>query len=117
MSAARSHPLKSMPVTTAGPRRAEPAPASPGSGAPKVAAEGVPIAVLPDPRTVTVTGIQPGLTVRGLGRNELPVADWLCTCGHHERARGRRAVTELTTRACVGQCPHNASPQSRRNAA
>ena len=38
----------------------------------------------------TVTGIQPGLTVRGLGRNELPVADWLCACGHHERARGRR---------------------------
>ncbi|MGZ2357268.1 hypothetical protein LRE75_11355 [Streptomyces sp. 372A] len=53
-----------------------------------------------------MTGIQPGLTVRGLGRNQIPVADWLCTCGHHERARGRRAVTELTTRATVQQCPH-----------
>ncbi|NVI33009.1 hypothetical protein EK410_27195 [Streptomyces sp. CAI-17] len=55
-----------------------------------------------------MTGIQPGLTVRGLGRNELPVADWLCACGHHERARGRRAVTELTSRATVQQCPHTA---------
>ncbi|WP_328895198.1 hypothetical protein [Streptomyces sp. NBC_00236] len=96
---------------------AEPAPGASGSGAAKVVAEGVRIAVLPDPRTVTVSGIQPGLTVRGIGRNEMPVADWLCTCGHHERARGRKAVTELTTRAHVGQCPHNAPDQSRRTAA
>ncbi|WP_327116611.1 hypothetical protein OG206_16155 [Streptomyces sp. NBC_01341] len=53
-----------------------------------------------------MTGIQPGPTVRGLDRNEIPVADWLCACGHHERARGRSAVTELTTRARVQQCPH-----------
>ncbi|MEV6311475.1 hypothetical protein AB0M10_23070 [Streptomyces sp. NPDC051840] len=53
-----------------------------------------------------MTGIQPGLVVRGLGRREIPVADWLCACGHHERARGRRAVTELTTRATVQHCPH-----------
>ncbi|MEV5658156.1 hypothetical protein [Streptomyces sp. NPDC052291] len=77
-----------------------------GEGALKVVAEGVRVAVRADPHAVTVTGIQPGLTIRGLGRNELPVADWLCACGHHERARGRRAVTELTTRATVQQCPH-----------
>ncbi|MXG24217.1 hypothetical protein GRQ63_00555 [Streptomyces sp. YIM 132580] len=64
---------------------------------------------------MTVTGIRPGLTVRKLGRNEIPVADWLCACGHHEHARGRNAVTELTTRARVDHCPH--TEQHRRNAA
>ncbi|WP_458338825.1 hypothetical protein, partial [Streptomyces sp. 372A] len=95
-----------LPATPTRPRLAEPAPAAPGESAAKVVAEGVRVAVRPDPHTVTVTGLQPGLTVRGLGRNQIPVADWLCTCGHHERARGRRAVTELTTRATVQQCPH-----------
>ncbi|MFD9772251.1 hypothetical protein ACFWXE_18295 [[Kitasatospora] papulosa] len=109
--------LKSLPSTTTGPGIAEPAPGGSGSGAPKVVAEGVRVAVLPDPRTATVTGIQPGLTVRGLGRNEIPVADWLCACGHFERTRGRRAVTELTTRASVQQCPHNIPTQTRRSAA
>ncbi|MFJ7626479.1 hypothetical protein ACIQZN_08320 [Streptomyces sp. NPDC097595] len=60
-----------------------------------------------------MTGIQPGLTVRGLGRNQIPVADWLCTCGHFERARGRNAVTNLATRARVGQCPHTEPVVSR----
>ncbi|WP_424920590.1 MULTISPECIES: hypothetical protein [unclassified Streptomyces] len=109
--------LKSLPSTTTGPRIAEPAQGGSSGGAAKVVAEGVRVAVLPDPRTVTVTGIQPALTVRGLGRNEIPVADWLCTCGHYERARGRRAVIELTTRAHVQQCPHNVPAESRRNAA
>ncbi|WP_257138456.1 hypothetical protein [Streptomyces sp. rh34] len=63
-----------------------------------------------------MTGIRPGLTVRGLGRNQTPAADWLCSCGHHERAWGRRAVTELTTRASVGHCPHN-TPATGRAAA
>uniref|UniRef100_A0AAU3GTM3 Uncharacterized protein n=1 Tax=Streptomyces sp. NBC_01401 TaxID=2903854 RepID=A0AAU3GTM3_9ACTN len=109
--------LKSLPSTTTGPRIAEPAPGTSGSGAAKVVAEGVRVAVLPDPRTVTVTGIQPGLSVRGLDRHEIPVADWLCACGHFERARGRKAVTELTTRASVQQCPHNTPGESRRSAA
>ncbi|MEV5295097.1 hypothetical protein AB0K64_28135 [Streptomyces sp. NPDC053741] len=108
--------LKSLPSTTTGPRIAEPAPTTPGGGAAKVVAEGVLIAVLPDPRTVTVTGIQPGLSLRGLDRTEIPVADWLCTCGHHERARGRRAVIELNNRATVGHCPHTPT-QTRRTAA
>ncbi|WP_328895252.1 hypothetical protein [Streptomyces sp. NBC_00236] len=117
MTAPRNLPLKSVQSPPTGPRLAEPAPAASGSGAPKVVAEGVPVALLPDPRTATVTGIQPGLTVHGIGRNELPVADWLCTCGQYERARGRKAVTELTTRARVGQCPHIAPDKSRRTAA
>ncbi|MEV0010818.1 hypothetical protein [Streptomyces sp. NPDC047973] len=95
--------LKSLPAPPA-PRRT--GRARSGEGAAKVVAEGVRVAVRPDPHTATVTGIQPGLVVRGLGRREIPVADWLCACGHHERARGRRAVTELTTRAHVGECPH-----------
>ncbi|CAM5487134.1 hypothetical protein [Streptomyces atroolivaceus] len=107
--------LKSLPPTTTGPRIAEPAPGGSGSGAAKVVAEGVRAAVLPDPRTVT--GIRPGLSVRGLERRGFPVADWLCTCGHYERARGRKAVAELTTRACVQQCPHTVPTESRRSAA
>ncbi|MFJ9419789.1 hypothetical protein ACIRPT_37385 [Streptomyces sp. NPDC101227] len=46
-----------------------------GSGAPKVVAEGALSALRPDPQMVTVTGIQPGFVVRGLGRGQLPVAD------------------------------------------
>lgn len=88
-----------------------------GDEAPKVVAEGVRIAVLPDPRTVTVTGIQPGLTVRGIGRKEIPVADWHCACGRHERARGRRAVIELTARAGVQLCPHTTATVPGRAAA
>lgn len=56
---------------------------------------------------VTVSGITPGIDIRGLDRDEIPVADWLCACGHHERARGRRAVAELLTRATVGTCTHS----------
>ncbi|MGP3633683.1 hypothetical protein ACTU45_10005 [Streptomyces sp. 24-1644] len=116
MSPQQRPDLKSLPATPTGPGIAEPAPAASGSSAPRVAAEGVLVAVLPDPRTVTVTGIQPGLTVRGLDRHEVPVGDWLCACGHHERARGRRAVIELNARATVGHCPHTTT-QTRRTAA
>ncbi|MFE9255945.1 hypothetical protein [Streptomyces sp. NPDC006879] len=108
--------LKSLIPTTTHPGSAEPASAASGSGAPKVVGgKAVPVAVLPDPHTVTVTGIRPGLTVQGFGRSQIPTADWLCACGHHEHARGRNAVTELTTRARVDHCPH--AEQHRRNAA
>lgn len=59
-----------------------------------------------DPHTVTVTGITPGLQIQLEG---IPVADWLCTCGQHERARGRAAVIRLTARASVRDCPHTAT--------
>ncbi|WP_406078190.1 hypothetical protein OG337_18220 [[Kitasatospora] papulosa] len=106
--------LKSLPSTTMGPGMAEPARGGSGGGAETVVAEGVPTAVLPDPRTVT--GIRPGLRLRGLERRGFPVADWLCACGHYERARGRRAVIELNARATVGHCPHTTT-QTRRSAA
>lgn len=116
MSPPARPPLEGQPIPPAGLSIAEQPPAASGSGAAKVVAGGARVAVLPDPRTVTVTGIQPGLTVRGLGRKEIPIADWLCTCGHHERARGRRAVIELNTRATVAHCPHTTT-QTRRTAA
>ncbi|MFJ6788839.1 hypothetical protein [Streptomyces angustmyceticus] len=110
-------PLKSLPATPERPSSAEPAPAPPGSGAPKVVAEGVLSVLRPDPHTITVTGLLAGLSIRGLDRGEIPVADWLCACGHHERARGRRAVVELTGRVRVGHCPHQAAEATRRTAA
>jgi hypothetical protein len=53
-----------------------------------------------------ITGIRPGLTARGLDRDQTPVADWLCACGHHERATGRAAVAQLLARVRAGHCPH-----------
>ncbi|MET7368348.1 hypothetical protein ABZS61_21310 [Streptomyces sp. NPDC005566] len=113
MTTQTNSPLKSLPNP---PRPRRSGPGNSGGEAPKVVAEGVRVAVLPDPRAVTVTSIQPGLVVRGLGREEIPVADWLCACGHHERARGRSAVIELTTRVRVQQCPHTTPAASGRAA-
>lgn len=53
-----------------------------------------------------ITGIPAGLTVRGLDRDQTPVADWLCACRRHERATGRAAVAQLLARVRVGVCPH-----------
>ncbi|MFC8985152.1 hypothetical protein [Streptomyces sp. NPDC057115] len=53
-----------------------------------------------------IEGIPAGLTVRGLDRDQTPVADWLCACRHHERATGRPAVQQLLARARTGVCPH-----------
>ncbi|MFE4649444.1 hypothetical protein [Streptomyces sp. NPDC056707] len=118
MSARPRPRLEGLLSTPTGPTTAEPASATSCSGAPKVVGrQAVPFAVLPAPHTATVTSFRPGLHMRGLERGGFPVADWLCACGRHERARGRQAVTELTTRVRVGQCPHNVPAQSRRNVA
>ncbi|EST25803.1 hypothetical protein M878_28115 [Streptomyces roseochromogenus subsp. oscitans DS 12.976] len=94
-----------------GPHGAVQGPPRPTVGEPKVAArKGVLSAVGSDPQTVTVTGITPGLQIRCEG---VPVADWLCACGHHERARGRAAVIRLTARVRVGVCPHTATAEGR----
>ncbi|MEU9199478.1 hypothetical protein [Streptomyces sp. NPDC048332] len=115
MTAPRNPPIKSIQTPPTGPRIAEPAPGTSGSGAPKVVGrQAVPTAVRPDPDVITVTGIWPGLQIRMTG---IPQADWLCHCGHHERARGRTAVIELTTRVRVGHCPHTTPTESRRTAA
>jgi hypothetical protein len=54
----------------------------------------------------TVTGIRPGLDIRGLDRDQTPVADWLCACGRHERVTGRLDVQDLLARVRAGHCPH-----------
>lgn len=101
--------------TPTGPNTAEPAPTESGSSAPTgVGRQAVPTSVRPDPNAITVTGIHPGLQIRMWG---IPQADWLCRCGHFERARGRTAVIELTTRVRVRHCPHTAAEEHRRNAA
>ncbi|MBG0854134.1 hypothetical protein I2W78_20355 [Streptomyces spinoverrucosus] len=80
-------------------------------GEPKVAArKGVLSAVGSDSQTVTVAGITPGLQIQCEG---VPVADWLCACGYHERARGRAAVIRLTARIHVGDCPHTTTAEGR----
>ncbi|MGY4971618.1 hypothetical protein ACWGCC_20840 [Streptomyces nigrescens] len=117
MSTRPHPPLEGQPARSTGLNSAEPARAPSGGGAPKGGAEGVLSALRPDPQTVTVTGIRPGIEIRGLGRGDVPVADWLCACGWHERARGRKAVIELTTRVRVGRCPHRAPETNRKTAA
>nr|WP_245695115.1 hypothetical protein [Streptomyces antibioticus] len=93
-----------------GPQGAVQGPPRPSVGELKVAArKGVHIAVGFDPQTVTVTGTTPGLQIQCEG---IAVADWLCVCGHHERARGRAAVIRLT-RARVGVCPHTTAAEGR----
>ncbi|MFF7040139.1 hypothetical protein [Streptomyces massasporeus] len=83
----------------------------PTVGEPKVAArKGVLSVVGSDPQTVTITGITPGLQIQCEG---VPVADWLCVCGHHERARGRAAVIRMTARVRLGVCPHTATAEGR----
>ena len=87
-----------------GPQGAIQGPPRPRVGEPNVAArKGVLSAVGLDPQTVPVPGITPGLQIQCEG---VPVADWLCACGHHERARGRAAAIRLTARVRVGVCPH-----------
>lgn len=98
--------------------RTRPSPAAPadGRGTKDDGRQAVLSALPPGhPEPVIITGIWPGLQVRFTSP---PVADWLCSCGHHERARGKAAVIELTTRVRVGHCPHRTTPaQERRNAA
>ncbi|MGX1270283.1 hypothetical protein RKD18_003477 [Streptomyces phaeoluteigriseus] len=104
MSKASRTPMNSPQGAVQGPPR-------PTVGVPKVAArKGVLSAVGSDPQTVTVTSITPGLQIQCEG---VPVADWLCACGQHERARGRAAVIRLTARVIVGICPHTATAEGR----
>ena len=93
------------------PQGAVQGPLRPTVGEPKVAArKGVLSAVGSDPQMVTVTGITPGLQIQCEG---VPVADWLCACGRHERARGRAAVIRLTAHVIVGICLHTTTTEGR----
>jgi hypothetical protein len=56
-----------------------------------------------------IAGIRPGLHIHGLDRGQIPTADWLCSCGRHERARGQQDIAALTAGVTVGHCPHTAA--------
>jgi len=102
---------KASRTLTNSPQGAVQRPPRPRVGEPKVAArKGVLSAVGSDSQTVTVTGITPGLQIQCEG---VPVADWLCACGHHERARGRAAANRLTARVRVGVCLHTTTAEGR----
>lgn len=102
---------KASRTPTNGPQGAVQGPPRPAVGEPKaVARKGVLSVVGSDLQTVTVTGITPGLQIQCEG---VPVADWLCACGHHERARGRAAVIRLTAHVRVGECPHITAAEGR----
>ena len=104
-------PLEGQRPAAPGPRAAEPSLRPVAVGDRKGAArQGVLSALPAEPDVIRVTGIQPGLQVRF---THPPVADWLCACGHHERASGRAAVIELTTRVRVGVCPHSTNQEGR----
>lgn len=107
----RSRALKSITTAPAGPHAARPAAPRATVGVPKGAArQGVRTALGSDPQPVTVTGTTPGLRIRTTG---VPVADWLCACGHHEHARGAGAVIELQARVRVGVCTHVTTTEGR----
>jgi hypothetical protein len=103
----RSPRLKSLTAPADRLSYAGPAPAPAAGRAPKVAAEGAHSSVRSGPRPVTVAGVLPGLQVR---LTRVPVADWLCRCGRHQRATGKAAVIALTTLARAGDCPHTPAP-------
>ncbi|MGW7457058.1 hypothetical protein [Streptomyces sp. NPDC054797] len=90
-------PLKSITDTTDGPSSAEPARAPGGSGAPKVVAEGVPSALLPDPRPAD--GRRPVAWLRIVAppsfASPTEATAW-CECDKRVRtATGRPAVLQL----------------------
>ncbi|MGC9381526.1 hypothetical protein [Streptomyces sp. MH13] len=106
-----ARPLKSITTALIDPYAARPAAPRTTVGEPQGAArQGVRTALRSDPHPDTVTGVTPGIQIRTTG---VPVADWLCTCGHHERARGANAVTELQARVHVGVCPHATTTEGR----
>ncbi|MET9822806.1 hypothetical protein ABZ038_14510 [Streptomyces sp. NPDC006349] len=108
---ARPRLLKSVTAAPTGPRAAQQATPLATVGEPKGAArQGVRTALRSDRQMVTVAGVVPGLYIRTKG---VPVADWLCGCGHHERARGAGAVTELQAHVRVGVCPHVTTTEER----
>lgn len=86
--------LKSLPVTPTGPGSAEPAPATTGSGALKVVAEGVPSSLRPDPHTPDGRYIVAVLTVCA-PRGAVPTGHSKCECGHDRSAVGQGNVLAL----------------------
>ncbi|MFE4912480.1 hypothetical protein ACFRCX_13155 [Streptomyces sp. NPDC056652] len=86
--------LKSLPTATDQPSSAEPAPTPSGSGAPKVVAEGVPSAVLPDPQQGD--GRYPIAWLRITApKGATPTAHSWCMCDRDLFAAGHARVLAL----------------------
>ncbi|MDJ0346272.1 hypothetical protein [Streptomyces sp. PH10-H1] len=92
--------LKSFPTTPDQPGPAEPARAPSGSGAPKVVAEGVRTAVVPDPHTPTDS--DPRLRVVAVlhviapsDRKAIASGRSWCECGYQRQAVGRANTEQL----------------------
>lgn len=94
MTAPRNRPLKSVQTPPTDPRIAEPAPDTSGSGAPKVVAEGVPIAVRPDQQTGDGRYPIAWLTI-STPRGAIPSATSICECGRNLFAAGHRKALAL----------------------
>ncbi|MFI1107346.1 hypothetical protein ACH4TU_05230 [Streptomyces physcomitrii] len=117
MSPSATSPLEGQSPAATGSGPAEPAPAAGGSGAPKVVAEGVPTAVLPDPQTGDGRHIVAMLHIVA-PYGATPSATSRCACGRDRSAIGHRRVLALIAdhEAHRTTCPHH-TPQEGRAAA
>ncbi|MFD4142358.1 hypothetical protein [Streptomyces sp. NPDC058572] len=115
MTTPRPIPLKSPTGHPTGPAVAEPAPAAPGGGAPKVVAEGVLSAVRPD--RYLEDGRYPiaWLHITAPGRGTVPTATSTCACGRDRSAVGHRKVHDLIAdhTAHRNLCPLQSSQEGR----
>lgn len=107
-------PLKSLPVPTDRTRSAEPARAPSGSGAPKVAAEGVLSALRPDPHQPTQEPVFYGLHIVAEPKWRISVTA-ACHCGYRRHAKGRAAVVPLIEdyTSHMKTCVHHSSTGRR----
>ncbi|MER6251121.1 hypothetical protein ABT224_07010 [Streptomyces sp. NPDC001584] len=80
---------------TTGPRSAGPTPATAGSGAPKVVAEGVPSALRPDPGWDDGRRPVAWLRITAPGRGTTPSVRSWCVCGRDLFAAGQRRALAL----------------------
>ncbi|MFC5027778.1 hypothetical protein ACQFX6_16910 [Streptomyces sp. DSM 41987] len=92
--------LKSITTTPNQPSHAEPAPAPSGGGAPKVVAEGVRTAVVPDPHTPTNQDSRRRVVavlhiVAPPYWDAVPSGRSWCACGYQRQAAGRAATEQL----------------------
>ncbi|AWL39818.1 MULTISPECIES: hypothetical protein [unclassified Streptomyces] len=95
MSAAPNPHLKSLPATPTGPRLAGPAPATSGSGAPKVVGrKAVPTAVRPAPQTGDGRYPIAWLTITA-PRGAVPTVTSVCQCGRNLFAAGHHKALAL----------------------
>ncbi|MER5484020.1 hypothetical protein ABT024_12500 [Streptomyces sp. NPDC002812] len=87
--------LKSLTQPPTGPGIAEPAPATGGSGALKVVAEGVPSSLRPDPHPAADGRYIVAVLHICAPRGAVPTATSKCECGHTRSAVGQRQVLAL----------------------